>query len=71
MAEAATKRRRTEAEKAQEQYDLATRKVEKKAKQLETAQSEVDRLGDELHELEATQQFWGSHPLVKKGDASE
>jgi DNA repair exonuclease SbcCD ATPase subunit len=62
--------RRSEAEKAQQEYDKVTGKVQRKRAQIERLNAEADKVSDELSELEATQQFWAGHPLVNTASSS-
>lgn len=71
MAKAATPRNiKTEAEKYQQQYDVAARKVERKAAQIAKAQAVLDRLTKEQASLRATRDFLAGHPEVKAEKAS-
>lgn len=71
MAEKETREKRpnrTEAEKAQEQFEIISRKVEAKNKQLDRIEAKMTRVSGELDDLQALQSWWASNPLV---DASK
>ena len=57
--------RRTPAQKAQEAYDLAKRKYDRKVEQVNAAKAEVERVEADLHGLQADVDFYGSHPLLR------
>lgn len=66
MAEAKkTKKRRSEKEKVQEQYDLVGRKLVRVQERKAKVRALLEKITAEETELQASADFWASHPLLR------
>lgn len=63
MAEA--RKRRSEKEKVQDQHDLVVRKLWRVQARREKVSAQLEKIIAEEHELQASADFWATHPLLQ------
>lgn len=65
-----TRYRRSEKEKAQDNLDLAQRKLERVLTRKEKVRRQLSDIEAEERELTASADFWSSHPLLQEDEAT-